>query len=105
MAAIMVTQYRVNDGKGAEFAAIRQEMTPLIAKHGLSNRVWFGFIAGAAAGTYTSVLEAADLVALAAGVQNMIDDPVWQAVNARLIGPGGVAAVLSITQANELAVA
>jgi hypothetical protein len=103
MAAISVAQYKVQPGKEPELVALRTQMKPLLAKHGLSSRLFGSLLAGQSVGLYSAVAEAADLAALATGLQNLFADPAYQALNARLIGADGVATVVSFSQATEVA--
>jgi len=69
MAAISVAQATVRPGKVQEYLAIVKEVKQLGAKHGLSSRLFVSQLAGPAVGTYSFVAEAADLAALATGLQ------------------------------------
>jgi len=102
MAAIVVGQHRVHPGKAQEFIALHKEAKQVFARHGLSLRLFLAVLAGPAVGTYSVVAEAADLGALAAGLQSLIADPDDRSLQDRLFGPDGVATTLSLSQATEI---
>ena len=102
MTAIAVNQLRPHPGKLAEFIALGKETKQLAAKHGLTVRLFLSVLAGPAVGTYSAVFEAADLAALAAGLQNITADPAYPSLLDRSVGPDGVATQVSLSQATEI---
>ena len=102
MAAISVAQATVRPGKVQEYLAIVKEAKQLGAKHGLSSRLFVSQLAGPAVGTYSFVEEAADLAALATGLQKFFADAAWPSLQDRLFGTNGVATSVGFSQATEV---
>ena len=99
MSAIAVVQDRPHPGKAAEFIALMKEAKQMAAKHGLSHRLYLSVLAGPIVGVYSSVLEAADLATLAAGIQSMLADPANTDLGNRV---REVAALINLSQATEV---
>jgi hypothetical protein len=102
MTASTVAQFRVHPGKNPAFIALCQELKQVTGKHGVSSRLFQSLLAGPNVGTYAFISEAADLTALAAGMQASEADPAWPSLVQRFYGPDGVCTLLSFGQANEV---
>jgi hypothetical protein len=102
MTAIVVAQLANHPGKAQELIELCKEAKALGAKYGLRTSMRLLLMAGADAGDYWFVQAAADLTALATGLEKYFADPAWPSLQARLLGADGVCKLVSFRQANEI---
>lgn len=102
MPAISVAQVRAHPGKANEFIAIARDVAKVQKAYGLTARLFTSQMAGANTGVISYVVEAPDLAALGAAMQQSTADPAFQALAQRAFGADGVATLLNWSQATEV---
>ncbi len=102
MSLAVVTAWRINPGRTADFMEALATSAGIVRRHGGSVRVFQATAAGENTGTVNFVIESEDRHAWADVYDGLMGDPEWQALFSDMNAADAPGVILSQSLANEI---